>query len=123
MTADEGAARSTGTAPSETHVAAKQVVRLAPEGTARDLPAPALADPTAEVVEIRPYRETRGLRVRCPFGRHQHLHGYGWETDEPVEPRVIHRVAHCGSGGYYVVIPAWAAELVRPGSARRGGVR
>ena len=30
---------------------------------------------TAEVVEIKPYRHTRELRVLCPFCDKRHLHG------------------------------------------------
>jgi hypothetical protein len=76
--------------------------------------------PTAEVVSITPYPNTRGLRVRCPTCGREHLHGLPWGDDEPRQ----HRVAHCHRGGdYWIDVPAWAAELVRPGRAGHGDVR
>ncbi len=120
MTTNEGPAPSPGTGPSKTHTAAK-LVRIDDQSNDVELPGPGTTEPTAEVLEVKPYRHTRGLRVRCPFCGKLHLHGHGWIPDEPVEARVTYRVAHCGSGEYAIIVPAWAAELVRPGSKRRDG--
>lgn len=71
--------------------------------------------PTADVLRITPYKSTRELRVDCPHCTKEHWHGLGWGPYD----RVQYRVAHCGKGSYRIVVPAWAAELVRPGRAGR----
>ena len=74
--------------------------------------APAQATtPTADVLRITPYRHTRELRVDCPFCPREHWHGLGWGTDDQVQ----YRLSHCGRGEYRIVVPSWAADLVRPG--------
>ena len=80
---------------------------------------PVVDGPIAEVVAIYALRDTRLVRVACPVGNHQHLHGLGWDNHD----RVQYRTAHCHGGDYAFVVPESAADLVRPGSKRRGGAR
>jgi hypothetical protein len=56
-----------------------------------------LADvPVAAVLAIHPTLTTRLVKIRCPYCRRTHLHGWPYGQSGEHEPRV----SHCGNGAY-----------------------
>jgi|SRR4051794_8893032 hypothetical protein len=119
------ATQTTGPKKSATAKSLASVVEgTAAVSSARPFTPDGARDPFAEVISIKPGRETRYLTVRCPHCGRPHRHGLGWDHDEPV----THRLAHCHggrrpAGGYYVAIPASAAAMRRPGRKTGGGAQ